>query len=93
MHASFRLLGLLTLIPTTMLLTVSFFVLFTTRKVEGQGLRVFGYVIAVLLWISAAIVLSAGIYTISTGRHPMLPMMQQMMQMKHQMMQQQMMNR
>ncbi len=75
----FRLIGLFAIIPTTMLLTVSFFVLFTVRRTEPKGLKVFGYVISALLWLSALLVFSAGVYTISTGRHPMMPTVEQMM--------------
>jgi len=71
--------GLFAIIPATLLLVVSFFVLFTLRKIETQGLKVFGYIIAVLLWVGVALVLSLGIYTVSTGRHPMMEMMQGMM--------------
>ena len=73
----FRLLGLFAIIPTTVLLTISFFVLFTLRKIETEGLKAFGYVIVVFLWIAAALVFSAGIYTVATGRHPMKCMMQE----------------
>ena len=91
MGGAFRLFGLLAIIPTTLLLTVSFFVLFTMRKLDAPGLKIFGYVLAVLLWIAAAIVFSAGLYMMATGQHPMMQMMQQMQQMKHPMMQQPMM--
>jgi len=93
MGASVRLLGLFAIIPTTLLLALSFFVLFTNRKVENEGLKTFGYVIAVLLWIAAALVFSAGIYILATGQHPMAQMMQQMMQQSPTMMQRPMMNR
>ncbi len=73
-----RLMGLFAIIPTTMLLTVSFFVLFTLRKTESEGLRAFGWVIIALLWAGALLVFSMGIYTISTGRHPMMRIMQEM---------------
>jgi hypothetical protein len=74
----FRLVGLFTIIPATLLLTISFFVLFLLRKIETEGLKAFGYVITTLLWVGAVLVLSAGVYIISTGRHPMMEMMQQM---------------
>lgn len=74
----FRVLGLFAIIPATVLLTISFFVLFTLRKVEAAGLKAFGYVIAALLWLGALMVSSLGIYTVSTGRHPMISMMQRM---------------
>ncbi len=75
----FRVLGLLAIIPATVLLTISFFVLFALRKVEAAGLKAFGYVIAALLWLGALMVFSLGIYTVSTGRHPMMSIMQGMM--------------
>ena len=65
-----RLIGLLAAIPMTMLLTVSFFVLFAVRKQESQGLKAFGYFVTVLLWCSALLVLSCSIYVLSTGRSP-----------------------
>ncbi len=79
MGASFRLIGLFAIIPAALLLTVSFFVLFALRKIEAQGLKAFGYVIAALLWFGVILVISLGIYAMSTGRHPMCPMMQHMM--------------
>lgn len=79
-----RLMGVFAIIPTTMLLVVSFFVLFTLRKTEAQALKVFGYVIVALLWCAAILVFSMGIYTISTGRHPMMCMMQGMKECKMQ---------
>lgn len=74
----FRVLGLFAIIPATVLLTISFFVLFALRKVEAAGLKAFGYVVAALLWLGALMVFSLGIYTVSTGRHPMMSMMQGM---------------
>jgi len=77
--STFRLTGLLTIIPATLLLTVSFFVLFAIRKIETRGLKAFGYVIVALLWTASLLVFSLGVYTVSTGRHPMIGMMQEMM--------------
>ena len=74
-----RALGVCTLIPATMLLTVSFFVLVVLRKTEG-GLKTFGSVVAALLWIAAALVLSMGVYVMATGQRCMMPMMRHMMQ-------------
>jgi hypothetical protein len=72
-----RLMGLFAVIPVSMLLAVSFFILFAVRKAEAQSLKAFGYVVAGLLWCAALLVFSAGIYTISTGGCPMQKMMQQ----------------
>jgi hypothetical protein len=75
----FRLIGLFAIIPATVLLTISFFVLFALRKIEVQGLKAFGYVVAALLWIGVLLVLSLGLYTISKGRCPMVCPMAKMM--------------
>jgi hypothetical protein len=75
---SFRVLGLFSIIPVTLLLALSYFVLFSVRKVEAQGLKNFGWVIAVLLWICGALVFSTGLFTIASGKHPMMGMMYKM---------------
>lgn len=48
-------------------LTVSFFVLLVSRKADSQNLKTFGYAIAVLLWIAAALVFGKGL-----AGHPMM---------------------
>jgi len=78
MMGASRLMGALAILPTTVLLTISFFVLVVLRKIEKEGLKAFGYVVAALLWISALLVFSMGIYVLSTGRHPMMKMMKGM---------------
>jgi len=71
--------GFFALIPATMLLTVSFFVLFASQKVISQKLKRFGIAVAVLLWASALLVFSAGAYTVVKGRPPFkCPMMEMM---------------
>lgn len=79
-----RVMGLFAFIPVAFILTVSFFVLCVLRKIEEKGLRAFGYVVAALLWGAALLVFAAGVYTISTGRHPLMCMMQEMMRGKGQ---------
>ncbi len=64
----FRVFGLLALVPTTILLTISFFVLFAQKKLESNGLKTFGLIVAVLLWIAAGLVFSTGLLTLATGR-------------------------
>jgi len=72
-----RLTGLFAIVPASLVLTVSFFVLLALRKVESNVLKAFGYVIAALLWVSALLVFSSGVYTLSTGKCPMQKMMMQ----------------
>ncbi|MEW6008155.1 MAG: hypothetical protein AB1629_00775 [Candidatus Omnitrophota bacterium] len=81
-----RFMGLFTIIPATVLLTVSFFVIFTLGKLTSKQLRNFGIAIVILLWFSAALIFCLGIYTIVTGEHPMVRMHRTMM--KNMMMQQ-----
>ena len=68
-----RLLGVFAVIPCSVLLTISFFVLFALRKVEQKELKLFGFAVAVMLWISAGLVLSSGLYHVITGRSLMRP--------------------
>ena len=74
-----RFLGLFSVIPATILLTVSFFVLFTLSKITARALRGFAIAIVILLWISTLLVLSVGAYIIVTGQHPMMQMHRAMM--------------
>lgn len=69
-------LGLLTLAPTSVLLSFSFFILVVARKVDSQALKIFGYVIAVLFWIAAALIFSTGISFLGTGQQMRCPMLQ-----------------
>jgi len=47
-------------VHAVIILTVSFFVLSFALKQERQWLKTFGFVIAVLLWVSAALVFGKG---------------------------------
>lgn len=46
---------LMVVVPVSVLLAASFLVLFVLRKVEEKGLKVFGYVVVSLLWLSVLI--------------------------------------
>ena len=49
--------SLFVIIPISLLLALSFFVLVTARKVEGNALKTFGHVVVSLLWLAAFILL------------------------------------
>jgi succinate-acetate transporter protein len=66
----FRLIGLFALFPITITLTISFFVLFTREKTTSKRLQSFAGVVAVLLWLCAALALIGGLVVLSTGRTP-----------------------
>lgn len=68
-------LGVLAIAPATVLLSISFFVLVVVSRIKEEGLKSFGRIVAMLLWVAAVIVFVAGLYTISTGSCPMVDMM------------------
>lgn len=74
-----RLLAIFSIIPVTLLLTISFFVLFAVKRTATRGLRNFGYILAVLLWISALLISSVGYYALMTGQHPAIMVIQQIL--------------
>jgi hypothetical protein len=49
------------IIPVALLLTVCFFVVFALRKVDTQGLKIFGNCVLVLLALSTILVLVVGV--------------------------------
>lgn len=57
-------------VHAVIILTASFFVLVVVQKLEGQWLKVFGYVVAALLWLSAAIVFGGGFAQGPVGDRP-----------------------
>jgi len=83
--------GLFCTIPLALLLTVSFFVLLALSKVGSKSLRGFAIAIVILLWISALLVASCGIYTLTTGTCPMMKCMKEMKMMQRPMMHEKMM--
>lgn len=77
-----RLVHLMAIVPIAVLLTASFFVLFTLRKIEEEGLKAFGYVVVGFLWLAALVVFSGAIYKMAQGSVVMKNMMQQKMRME-----------
>jgi len=57
------------LIPFTFWVTVGYFVLFSSRKTEG-GIRVFGIILAIWIFLLAIGVVICGIYITTTGLCP-----------------------
>jgi len=56
-------------VPIAVLLTTSFFVLVTIRKIEEKGLRAFGYVVAGFLWLAALIVFASAAFGLGKGAY------------------------
>ena len=76
----FRLLGMYTIIPATVFLAISFFVMFTMLKIENRGLKNFGNLVVFLLWFCALMLFLSGVYAIITGRHPIVMIIHQAIQ-------------
>lgn len=62
-----KVVGLFTVVPTVVLITISFFVTVILTKAEKKFLRIFGMVVVVLLWAAAFIVFSTGIFLIASA--------------------------
>ena len=73
---------LMAIVPISMLLTVSFFVLFALSKIEEKALKAFGYVVVGFLWLATLVVFSGAVYKMAQGPRPMKSMMQQKMKME-----------
>ncbi len=73
--------SLITIVPVSVLLTISFFVLFTLRKIEEKGLKAFGYVVTGFLWLAALIIFLGAVYNMGKGPGGMKYMMHQKMKM------------
>lgn len=69
---------LMVVVPISVLLAASFFVIFALRKVEEKGLKIFGYVVAGLLWLSV-LILFLGASNTAKNTSRMKYMMQQKM--------------
>jgi hypothetical protein len=73
-----RWMGLIAFIPTAGFLTISFFVLFAVEKVNGKNLKTFGKAVAAILIIAALLIFSKGVYTLVTGKCPIMNVIQGM---------------
>jgi uncharacterized membrane protein len=67
-----RILGLLAVIPSTVLLTLSFFVWYAAERATARIVEQFGLVVVFLLWLCAGIILLLGLVALVTGRHPIV---------------------
>ncbi|MHB8155550.1 MAG: hypothetical protein ACYDFR_05840 [Candidatus Omnitrophota bacterium] len=78
-----RLSYLMAIVPIAVLLTGSFFVLFTLSKIEEKGLKAFGYVVVGFLWLAALVVFSGAVYKMAQGSTVIKCMMQQKIKMDY----------
>jgi hypothetical protein len=58
---------IISLIPATIWLIIGYFVLFSAFKIEPGGIRAFGIVLAIWLFIIAAAIVIGGAYASASG--------------------------
>ncbi|MDI6606468.1 MAG: hypothetical protein QME65_04950 [Candidatus Omnitrophota bacterium] len=68
----FKIFAVYSIVPVVVLLAISFFVLLAARRAEkDRALKLFGYTVAALLWLTALVVFSTGVYVYSRGYRAM----------------------
>ncbi len=70
-----RMLGMYMLVPATVLLTVSYFVMVVNGKLEKKGLKMFGTIIVILLFVAALLALLFGTMILVMGKPPIVQSM------------------
>ncbi len=58
---------LMAIVPISLFLTASFFVLFTLAKVVDKKLKLLGYLAVGFLWLAALVILSGAVSNLSQG--------------------------
>jgi len=58
---------IIAVVPISLLLALSFFVLLSINKAQTKRLKTFGYVVAVILWLAVATIILGGVYGLAKG--------------------------
>ncbi|MCX5782513.1 MAG: hypothetical protein NT145_07430 [Elusimicrobia bacterium] len=67
-----RMLGMYMLVPATVLLTISYFVMAVNGKLDKKGLKTFGTIIVILLFLSALLAIVFGTMILALGKPPIV---------------------
>lgn len=67
-----RMLGMYMLVPATIMLTISYFVMAVNSKIEKKGLKSFGTFIVILLFLCALLALTFGVMILLNGKPPVV---------------------
>ena len=78
-----RIAPIIAVVPISLLLALSFFVLLSIRKAETKGLKAFGYVVAGILWLGVLVIFLGGVYKIAKGGYQAKYMMHKKMMMQN----------
>ena len=73
---------LIAVIPISLLLTLSFFVLLSLDKAQTKKLKIFGKLVAVILWLAVLVIVLGGINRLAKGVDPRECMMRKDMKMR-----------
>lgn len=82
MHHMSAIAPIAVVVPISLLLALSFFVLLSISKAQTKGLRVFGYVSAGILWLGVLVILLGGVYKIAKCGYQAEHMMRKKMMMQ-----------
>ena len=61
------------LMPATLLMIVGYFVLFSSHKTDSRGIRIFGQVLAIWVFVIAASIFIIAAYVTFAGLCPFVP--------------------
>ena len=74
--------SIIAVVPISLLLTLSFFVLLSIGKAQTKGLKIFGFVVAAILWLSVSAIILGGVYGLIKGGNKAKCMMHKKMMMQ-----------
>jgi len=78
-----RVAPIMVVVPVSLLLALSFFVLLSISKAQTKGLKAFGYVVAGMLWLGVLVIFLGGVYKIAKGGYLAKCMMHKKMMMQN----------
>ncbi len=73
---------IIAVVPISLLLVLSFFVLLSIGKAQTKGLKIFGFAVAVILWLAVATIILGGFYGLAKGGDKAKCMMRKKMMMQ-----------
>ncbi|MCG2713781.1 MAG: hypothetical protein L6308_02910 [Candidatus Omnitrophica bacterium] len=70
---------IIAVVPISLLMVLSFFVLLSIGKAQTKGLKIFGLVVATLLWLAVATIILGGVYGLAKSGNKKCMMQKKMM--------------
>ncbi len=71
--------SIIAVVPISLLMVLSFFVLLSIGKTQTKALKIFGMVTAVLLWLAVATIILGGVYGLAKSDNKKCMMQKKMM--------------